>query len=80
MYSGKTTRLLKVVHRRKNDSKNVKLVKAVKDGRYGDTMVVTHDGSFAEIADQVVEKLEEVVDNAAIICIDELHFYQDAIP
>ena len=60
MFAGKTTRLLKVVQKRRRDGQGIILVKARVDGRYHERKVVTHDGSLSEEADQVVEKLEEV--------------------
>jgi thymidine kinase len=80
MFSGKTTRLIEIYNKYNRSSKKVCVINYVKDTRYHEDMLSSHDRKmipciFADKLSSIINK-EEVV-NADIILINEGQFFED---
>lgn len=89
MFSGKSTELIRIANKAKEEGLKVILFKHKKDARYNDSDIVTHDKeSIKAIA---IEEIEEIYEFTAIeantkdkrevdvICIDEAQFFGDPL-
>ena len=80
MFSGKTTRLIEIYNKYNRSSKNVCVINYVKDTRYHDNMLSSHDRKmipciFADKLSNIIYNDE--VSNADIILINEGQFFED---
>jgi len=81
MFSGKTTRLLEIYHRRYNkDTNNIKVINYMEDKRYHDSMLSTHDKNmipciFANKISDVCNSTE--LSTIDVILINEGQFFDD---
>lgn len=79
MWAGKTSELIRFNKLLEPFHKNILNLKSVADTRYSENLVTSHDGEF--ISAHAVTKLCEA-NNAAysadVICIDEIHLFEDA--
>ena len=79
MWSGKTSELLRRYNRYKIANKKCLLIKYSEDNRYDKHKVVTHDKISSDAINcSSLEKLDNIVINYDVICIDEIQFFNDA--
>ena len=79
MFSGKTTELIKRIHAYPPGT-NFVAFKPEIDDRYSPTNIVSHDGE--EIEAQAVPNahaIMELAGQAAVVAIDEIHFFDDTL-
>ena len=79
MYSGKTSELLRRLNRYKIAKKKCLLIKFDEDNRYDDEYVCTHDQvKHKAVKCNKLEKVNNIITNYDVICIDEVQFYSDS--
>lgn len=82
MFSGKTEELLRRIRRAEIARKKVQIFKPAIDNRYGLERVASHNGVAREDAVVVAcahEILERIEPDTAVVAIDEVQFFDDAI-
>ena len=85
MYASKTTELIKLSNRYKSIQKNILAVNHIINNRYGTCNIMSHDSKELDSC-KVLTKLSELKEdeyineynNADIIIIEELQFFEDA--
>lgn len=77
MFAGKTLRLLAEANYRFNNSKKVLAFKPLIDNRYGDDVIVCHDGRSipAKPIEKVTDMLEHMEGDYDVALIDEIQFF-----
>ncbi len=80
MFSGKTTALLTRLRDAHRTTGRVALFKPTLDTRYSTREVVSHDGvAMAAVNLERVELLSELVRDASVVGIDEVHFFEPTL-
>ncbi len=79
MFAGKTTELLKrILWERNGLSKAVLVIKPAFDDRYSTTKICSHDGlSVDALSINKWEQVAHCIEDAEIICIDEIQFFNE---
>ena len=80
MFAGKSTRLIESLDAARTGGANVVAIKPRRDDRYGVDKIVTHAGRDMPAESVSIEsEITEAVGGAAVVGIDELHFFNAAI-
>jgi thymidine kinase len=81
MFSGKTEELIRRLKRAKIANQKVEIYKPVKDTRYDQTNVVSHDEN--SLLSRPIQHSSEILDSigdAQVVGIDEAQFFDDDLP
>ncbi len=81
MYAGKSTELIRIIHRYKCLNKNITVINHVLNNRYGSTGLTTHNNERIDncvILDKLSDLDNSLLANSDVIIIEELQFFSDA--
>ncbi len=81
MFSGKTEELIRRLKRAKFANQKVEIFKPMKDKRYHETKVVSHDeNAILSTPVESSSKILEIAKDIRVIGIDEAQFFDDRLP
>lgn len=76
MFAGKSTMLIQLLTAAKSQGARVVAIKDLQDTRYGDGMIVTHNGERMQASEVTMPtEVFRVVSDAEVVGIDEVHFF-----